>query len=77
MRSGEPTLLYLITNAQLLALEQRRTGDLRLELRGPQRPAASFLRLSSSTKVTEHIRIAEGLWRQRSAGLGPQLGAEC
>lgn len=26
-----PTLQYLITNAQLLALEQRRTGDLRLE----------------------------------------------
>jgi hypothetical protein len=27
-----PTLYYLITNAQLLALEQRRNGDLRLEL---------------------------------------------
>jgi len=27
-----PTLQYLLTNAQLLALEQRRVGDLRLEL---------------------------------------------
>ena len=34
-RRGEvrlPVLLFLITNAQVQALEQRRTGDLRLEL---------------------------------------------
>jgi hypothetical protein len=38
-----PTLQYLITNAQLLALEQRRVGDLRLELqvRGFLRQAAT------------------------------------
>jgi hypothetical protein len=71
-----PSLLYLITNAQVLALEQRRTGDLRLELqiRGvlPQ-AAAGF---PGSSEFTEHIRIAESTWRQQLAGLGPALGAE-
>lgn len=41
-----PVLQYLITNAQLLALEQRRTGDLRLELQVPGRPAPGGLGLS-------------------------------
>ena len=39
------TLQYLITNAHLLALEQRRTGDLRLELQVERLPATGLLRL--------------------------------
>lgn len=71
-----PTLQYLITNAQLLALEQRRTGDLRLELqvRGVLPQAASGF--PGASEVTEHITIAESRWRQQLAGLGRTLGAE-
>jgi hypothetical protein len=71
-----PTLHYLITNAQLLALEQRRVGDLRLELqvRGFLPQAASGF--PGAPEITEHIRIAESRWRQQLAGLGRTLGAE-
>lgn len=71
-----PTLQYLITNAQLLALEQRRTGDLRLELqvKGFLPQAASGF--PGGSEVTEHISIAESRWRQQLAGLGRTLGAE-
>jgi hypothetical protein len=77
--SGEtrlPTLQYLITNDQLRALEQRRSGDLRLELQ-----IAGFLPQSASgfpgaPAVTEYIAIAESRWRQQLAGLGRTLGAE-
>jgi hypothetical protein len=71
-----PTLYYLITNAQLLALEQRRNGDLRLELQvnGILPQAASGF--PGAAPVTEHISIAESRWRQQLAGLGPTLGAE-
>jgi len=70
-----PTLQYLIANAQLLALEQRRTGDLRLELqvRGFLPQASGF---PGGSEVTEHIGIAESRWRQQLAGLGRTLGAE-
>lgn len=69
------TLRYLITNAQLLALEQHRAGDLRLELqaRGFLPQASGF---PGGSEGTEHISIAEGRWRQQLAGLGPTLGAE-
>lgn len=71
-----PTLQYLITNAQLLALEQRRTGDLRLEvqIRGFLPQAASGF--PGAPEVTEYISIAESRWRQQLAGLGRTLGAE-
>jgi hypothetical protein len=71
-----PTLVYLITNFQLLALEQQRAGDLRLELQvdGVLPQAASGF--PGGTRVTEHITIAESRWRQQLAGLGPTLGAE-
>lgn len=54
-----PTLQYLITNAQLLALEQRRVGDLRLELqvRGFLPQAATGF--PGAPEVTEYISIAE------------------
>ncbi|GIF75753.1 hypothetical protein [Asanoa siamensis] len=70
-----PTLQYLITNAQLLALEQHRAGDLRLELQ-----VRGFLPQSSgfpgASEITEHLSIAESRWRQQLAGLGRTLGAE-
>jgi hypothetical protein len=71
-----PTMQYLITNAQPLALEQRRTGDLRLELQVsgflPQ-AAAGF---PGAAEITEYITLAESRWRQQLAGLGRTLGAE-
>ncbi|MGI5238786.1 hypothetical protein [Dactylosporangium sp. CA-139066] len=70
-----PTLQYLITNAQLMALEQHRAGDLRLELQ-----VRGFLPQSSgfpgASEITEHLSIAESRWRQQLAGLGRTLGAE-
>ena len=71
-----PTLQYLITNAQLLALEQRRVGDPRLELqvRGFLPQAATGF--PGAPEVTEYISIAESRWRQQLAGLGRTLGAE-
>jgi len=72
-----PTLLYLITNAQLLALEQQRTGDLRLELQvDGVLPQAAIIAFPGGTQVTEHISIAESRWRQQLAGLGRTLGVE-
>jgi hypothetical protein len=72
----QPTLQYLITNAQLLALEQRRSGDLHLELqvRGFLPQAATGF--PGASEVTEHISIAESRWRQQLAGLGRTLGVE-
>ena len=76
MGRSAPTLYYLITNAQLLALEQRRNGDLRLELQvnGVLPQAASGF--PGAAQVTEYISIAESRWRQQLAGLGRTLGAE-
>jgi hypothetical protein len=70
-----PTLQFLITNAQLLALEQQRAGDLRLELViNGFLPQAS--RFPGASEITEHIAIAESRWRQQLAGLGRTLGVE-
>lgn len=69
------TLRYLITNAQLLALEQRRVGDLHLELevRGFLPQASGF---PGGPVATEHISVAESKWREQLAGLGRTLGVE-
>jgi hypothetical protein len=69
------TLEYLITNSQLLALEQRRVGALRLELlvRGFLPQCSGF---PGGSDATEHIRIAESEWRGQLAALGHTLGAE-
>jgi len=68
-------LRYLVTNAQLLALEQSRTGDLRLQLqvRGVLPQASGF---PGAPEATEHIGIAESRWRQQLAGLGRALGVD-
>jgi hypothetical protein len=70
-----PTLRYLITNAQLMALEHSRSGDLRLELQvnGFLPQAAGY---PGASEATEHISIAESRWRQQLAGLGRTLGVE-
>lgn len=71
-----PTLQYVITNAQLLAIEEQRSGDLRLELKikGTLPQAASGF--PGAAEITEHISIAESRWRQQLAGLGRTVGAE-
>lgn len=77
--SGEirrPVLLFLVTNAQVQALEQHRTGGLRLELEvNAVLPQASS-GFPGATQVTEYITIAESRWGQQLAGLGHTLGAE-
>jgi hypothetical protein len=69
----QATPQYLITNAQLLALEQQRTGDLHLELQ-----VRGFLPQASSgfpgaPEVTERISIVESKWRQQLAGARPHV----
>lgn len=71
-----PVLLFLVTNAQVQALEQQRTGDLRLELQVNAVLAQSSAGFPGATQVTEYITIAESRWRQQLAGLGRTLGAE-
>ena len=71
-----PVLLFLVTNAQVQALEKHRSGDLRLELQvNAVLPQASS-GFPGATQVTEYITIAESRWRQQLAGLGRTLGAE-
>ena len=71
-----PTLQYLITNAQLLALEQQRNGDLRLELQVKGFLPQATSGFPGASQVTEYITIADSRWRQQLAGLGRTLGAE-
>jgi hypothetical protein len=68
-------LCYPVTNSQLLALEQSRTGDLRLQLRvrGVLPQASGF---PGAPEATEHIGIAESRWRQQLASLGKALGVD-
>ena len=70
-----PTLQYPITNAQLLAMEQRRLGNLRLELqiRGFLPQASGY---PGGSEATEHISIAESTWRGQLTSLGRTLGVD-
>ena len=77
--SGEirlPVLLFLVTNAQVQALEQQRIGDLRLELQVNAVLPQASVGFPGATQVNEYITIAESRWRQQLAGLGRTLGAE-
>lgn len=77
--SGEirlPMLLFLVTNAQVQALEHQRSGDLRLELQVNAVLPQASVGFPGATQVTEYITIAESRWRQQLAGLGRTLGAE-
>jgi hypothetical protein len=69
-------LHYLITNAQLLALEQQRTGDLRLELQVDGFLPQALSAFPGASQVTEHITVVESRWRQQLANLGRTLGVE-
>ncbi|MDH6130031.1 hypothetical protein [Kitasatospora sp. GP82] len=70
-----PTLRFLLTGAQLLALEESRTGDLRLEL-DVRAVLPQMDGYPGASQATEHISIAESRWRQQLAGLGRSLGVE-
>jgi len=71
-----PTLFFLVTSAQVQAIERQRTGDLRLELQVNAVLPQSSAGFPGATQVTEYITIAESRWRQQLAGLGRTLGAE-
>jgi hypothetical protein len=71
-----PRLQFLLTNPQLRALEDRRNGDLRLELEVSAFLPHAVSGFPGAPLVTEHISIAESRWRQQLAGLGRTLGAE-
>ncbi|MEV0537588.1 hypothetical protein [Kitasatospora sp. NPDC050463] len=70
-----PILRFLLTGAQILALEEQRIGDLSLELdvRGVLPQATGY---AGGSQATEHIAVAESRWRQQLAGLGRSLGVE-
>jgi hypothetical protein len=77
--SGEirlPVLQFLVTNAQVQALEQHRNGDLRLELQVNAVLPQAASGFPGATQVIEYITIAESRWRQQLAGLGRTLGVE-
>ena len=77
-------LRFLLTGAQLLALEAQRTGDLSLEMevRGflPGVPRTdgfgSGPGYPGSSQAVEYISIAESRWRSQLQGLGRSLGVE-
>jgi hypothetical protein len=77
--SGEtrrPILQFIVSNAQLLALEQQRVGDLRLELViSGYLPGASG-GFPGSTEARLPISLPESKWRQQLADLGRTLGVE-
>ncbi|MFF2045558.1 hypothetical protein ACFVVX_34580 [Kitasatospora sp. NPDC058170] len=74
-RIERPVLRYLLTGAQLLALEESRTGDLHLEL-DVRAVLPQMDGYPGGGQATEHISIAESRWRQQLAGLGRSLGVE-
>jgi len=76
-----PALRFLLTGAQLLALEAQRTGDLHLEIdvRGflPQTPDGQGAPgYPGANEVTEYVTVAESRWRQQLQNLGRSLGVE-
>lgn len=71
-----PRLQFLLANPQIRALEDRRNGDLRLELEVSAFLPQALSGFPGAPRVTEHISIAESRWRQQLAALGRTLGAE-
>ncbi|MER5570494.1 hypothetical protein ABT083_30545 [Streptomyces goshikiensis] len=70
-----PDLYFTLTSSQLRALEEHRSGDLRLELetRAVLTQARSY---PGCAPATLSIDVAESRWRQQLDGLGPTLGVE-
>lgn len=71
------TLRYLLTSAQVIALEQNRSGDLELQLQIdavlPQARAGLY---PSTGETVLPISVAESRWRQQLALLGKSLAVE-
>ncbi|MFE9469401.1 hypothetical protein ACFYNW_38505 [Streptomyces virginiae] len=68
---------YTLTNAQLRALEENRSGDLRLEMTvRAVLPQASAGLYPGSTEIRLHLTVAESRWKQQLEGLGPSLAVE-
>jgi hypothetical protein len=69
-----PILRFLLTSAQILALEAQRTGDLHLDLQVravlPQAPG-----YPASSEASVHISVAESRWRQQLENLAPALAS--
>ncbi|MFE6872428.1 hypothetical protein ACFVFS_38525 [Kitasatospora sp. NPDC057692] len=70
-----PILRFLLTSAQVLALEAQRNGDLHLELqvRGVLPQATGY---PGGSQAVLHISVAESRWRQQLENLGPALAFE-
>jgi hypothetical protein len=70
-----PTLRFPLTNAQVIAMEQNRIGDLAIQLEisavAPQ--SAGY---PGCSPITEHITVPESRWRQQLEGLGRSLAVE-
>ncbi|MEU9396827.1 hypothetical protein AB0D86_43400 [Streptomyces sp. NPDC048324] len=69
-----PELRYMLTSAQVRALDGHRSGDLRLEIevRATLSQATSY----PGASATLYISVAESRWRQQMEGLGPSLAVE-
>ncbi|GAV38309.1 hypothetical protein Saa2_01188 [Streptomyces acidiscabies] len=70
-----PTLKFLITSAQLHAINEARDGDLRMELEVtgtlPQAPG-----YPGGTKVVLHFSVAKSRWIDQITALGPSVAFE-
>ena len=71
------TLRYLLTSAQLIALEQNRSGDLQLQLEiEAVLPQARVDLHPGASNAVLYISVAESRWRQQLTGLGKSLAVE-
>jgi len=71
------TLRYLLTSAQVIALEQNRSGDLQLQMAiDAALPQARADLYPSAHETVLYISVAESRWRQQLAGLGKSLAVE-
>ncbi|MEU8776511.1 hypothetical protein [Streptomyces sp. NPDC048606] len=68
---------YTLTNPQLRALEENRSGDLRLEIAVravlPQAAAGLY---PGCSDIRLYLTVAESRWRQQLEALGPSLAVE-
>ncbi|MFK4694201.1 hypothetical protein [Streptomyces pristinaespiralis] len=70
-----PHLQYALTSAQLRALDEHRSGDLRLEVnvRAVLPQATGY---PGCPDARLYLDVAESRWRQQLEGLGPSLAVE-
>jgi len=71
------TLRYPLTNAQLIALEQNRSGDLQLQLEiDATLPQARPDLYPAAHNTIVYVSVAESRWRSQLDGLGKSLAVE-